>query len=286
MTEQVEQDERRFVKAPSTCGSEFDDIAWTGTLAVHLEEDLHVGVRFNDAGVQDHVAAALGDRVRDGATASPTYSVRLGTPGRRKAAPLHHLYFGGRPVLGTRDLGRLLGGLARHLSPLLEQPPGLLVTAVPVRTPRGVLLVPADVLGMTGSVDRLLVPEGYAFADVPQVLLHPDDGTVEVPAPVVDLDASPEQLAALGPSVNEERLPAGRYPVAGWLLSVPAEQTGALRPAVAVGHASRLLRTPFPSGAQAALDAMVTLAGRVPMTGVSWATPDDLVGQVRDAGRA
>ena len=152
-------------------------------------------------------------------------------------------------------------------------------------TPRGVLLVPADVPGMTGSVDRLLVPEGFTFGDVPRPVLHADDGTVEVPAPVVDVTATPDELAALGPSVSEDRLPAGRYPIAGWLLSVPADQTGPLRPAVAVAHAARLLETPFPSGAQAALDDIVALAARVPMTGVSWATPDELVGQVLDAGR-
>jgi len=285
MTEQVEQ-QRQFVTAPSTCGSEFDDIDWTGTVAVHLRDELHLGVRFNDAGVQAHVAAALGDRVRDHAGASPAYSVRLGKAGRRKAAPLHHLYYGGRPVLGTRDLGRLLGGVARHLSPLLEPLDGLLVNAVPVRTPRGVLLVPGDVPGMTGSVDRLLVPEGFAFADVPQVVLHADDATVEVPEPVVDVAATPDQLAALGPSVAEDRLAAGRYPIAGWLLSVPADQTGPLRSAAAVAHAAGLLETPYPSGAQAALDSIVALVARVRATGVSWATPDELVTQVRDAGRA
>jgi hypothetical protein len=285
-TEQVKQDDRRFVAAPSTCGSEFDDIAWTGMLAVHLRDDLHVGVRFNDEGVRAHVAAALGDRVRDDSGAAPAYSVRLGTPGRRKAAPLHHLYHGGRPVLGTRDLGRLLGGVARHLSPLLEPPAGLLVNAVTVRTPRGVLLVPADVAGMTGSVDRLLVPEGFAFADVPRPVLHLDDAAVEVPDPVVDIPATPDQLTALGPSVTEERLPAGRYPLAGWLLPVAADQVGPLRRSVAVAYAVRQLEAPYPAGAQAALDAMVGLVARVPMTGVSWATPDELVQQVRDAGLA
>lgn len=285
MTEQVEV-QQRFVAAPSTCGSEFDDIAWTGTIAVHVEDDLHVGVRFNDAAVQQHVTEALGDRVRPDVQASAAYSVRLGTPGRRKAAPLHHLYYGGRPVLGTRDLGRLLGGLARQLSPLLDPPTGLQVNAVPVRTPRGVLMVPADVVGMSGSVDRLLTPQGYAFADVPRPLLHPEDGTVEVPAPTVDLDVSADRLAALGPSVEEPRLEAGRHPVAGWLLAVAADQAGELRPATAVGHLARLLEVPFPSGAQSALDGMVALAARVPVTGVSWATPDELVTQVLDAGRA
>lgn len=284
MSEQVEQTERRFVRAPSTCGSEFDDIAWTGTVAVHLKDDLHLGLRFNDEALQAHVTRALGDRVRPDVEASPAYSVRLGKAGRRKAAPLHHLYYGGRPVLGTRDLDRLLRGVAHHLSQLLDQVDGLLVNAVPVSTPRGVLLVPGDVPGMTGSVDRLLTPEGFGFADAPRVVLHTDDSTVEVPGPVVDLSASPDERAELGPSVSEPQLAVGRYPLVGWLLSVPADQTGPLRPAVAVAHAARLLETPFPSGAQAALDGLVAMAGRVPMTGVSWATPDELVGQVREAG--
>lgn len=284
---QVDNDAVRFVPAPSTCGSEFDDIAWTGTVAVHVRDDLHLGLRFNDEAVQAHVAEALGPMVRDSAEQVPVaYSVRLGARGRRKAAPLHHLYYGGRPVLGTRDLGRLLGGIERHLSPMIAPPEGLLVNAVPVRTPRGVLLVPTDVLGMTGSVDRMLVPEGFAFADVPRVVLHPDDGTLEVPAPVLDLTPPADALAALGPSVSEERLEPGRYPIAGWLLAVAADQVGPLRPTVAVAHAARLLETPFPRGAQAALDALVALGARVPMVGVSWATPDELVGQVLDAGRA
>jgi hypothetical protein len=286
MTEQVDRDERQFLTAPSTCGSEFDDIAWTGTVAVHLRDDLHVGIRFNDDGVQAHVAAALGDRASHHPEAAPAYSVRLGTPGRRGAAPLHHLYHGGRPVLGTRDLGRLLGGVARHLSPLIAPVEGLVVNAVPVGTPRGVLLVPADVPGMTGSVDRLLVAEGFAFADVPRPLLHPGEGTVEVPAPVLDIPATPEELTRLGPSVAEQRLPPGRHPIAGWLVPVAADQVGPLPRAAAVAHAARQLDPPFPRGAQAALDDVVALVARVPVTGVSWATPDELVTRVRDAGRA
>ena len=282
----TEQAERQFVTAPSTCGSEFDDIAWTGTLAVRLRDELHVGVRFNDEGVRAHVAAALGDLVHDDPGASPAYSVRLGTPGRRKAAPLHHLYHGGRPVLGTRDLGRLLAGVARHLSPLLEPVPGLLVNAVAVRTPRGVLLAPAALSGMTGSVDRLLVPEGFAFADVPRPVLHTDDATVEVPAPAVDIPATPDQLAAHGPSLSEERLPAGRYPLAGWLVPAAADQVGTLAPAAAGAHAGRQRERPYPRGAQAALDGMVALVARVTVIGVSWATPDELVTRGREAGLA
>jgi hypothetical protein len=286
MTEHVVQGERRYVAAPTTCGSEFDDITWTGTLAVHLHDDLHVGIRFSDEGVRAHVAAALGDRARDHSDAPPAYSVRLGRPGRRKAAPLHHLYHGGRPVLGTRDLGRLLGGLARHLSPLLEPVPGLGVDAVPVGTPRGVLLVPAGVPGLTGSVDRLLVPAGLTFADVPRSVLHPDEGAVEVPAPVVEITATPDELARLGPSVTEDRLPAGRHVIAGWLVPVAADHVGPLTGAAAVGHAARQLAAPFPGGAQAALDGVVALVEQVPVTGVSWATPDELVSRVRDAGLA
>lgn len=284
MTEVREQAEPQFLRAPSACGDQFENVGWTGTIAVQLDEDLHVGVRFNDAAVQEHVTTALGDRVRPQPDPVPFFSVRLGTPGRRKAAPLHHLYVGARPVLGTRDLGRLLGGLERHLSAQLVPLEGHVAEAVPVRTPRGVLLVPAEILAMAGSVDRLLTPAGFAFADVPRVSLDLGNGTVEVPAPVVDLDADGDRVRTLGPSVAEDRLPAGSHPLAGWLLGVGADQAGSLRRVQGVGHAARTLHTPFPAGAQSTLDGLVALAARVPLTGIAWATHDELVTQVLQAG--
>jgi hypothetical protein len=284
MAEAVEDQAPRFLRAPSTCGDEFENVVWAGTLAVRVADDVHLGLRCNDRSLLDHLAASLGDRVVDVPNPAPYYSVRLGTPGRRKAAPLHHLYVGARPVLGTRDLRRLLLGVGQHLSAQLATPEGHVANAVPVRSPRGVLLVPQEVLGMPGSVDRLLTSAGFAFADVPRVTLDLQRATVGVPEPVVRIAVGDDDIARLGPSVDEDRLPPGDHPLAGWLLSVGADQAGPLRPAVAVAHAARLLEQPFPGGAQATLDGLIALTGRVPVTGISWATHDELVGQVRDAG--
>jgi len=283
-------DAARFLAAPSTCGTEFDDVAWTGTIAVRVHDDKLIGIRFNDDAVLEHVRSALGDLVVDVPNPKAYYSVRLGTPGRRKAAPLHHLYFGARPVLGTRDLRRLLGGLEQHLTPHIrleaddESSQGYVVQAVPVATPRGVLLVPTDILQMTGSVDRLLTPAGYAFADVPRAVVDFASATVRVRTPVVDLASADDRVAALGPSAPEQRLAPGTHPIVGWLLSVNGDQATPLRPAVAVAHTARLLAPPFPDGAQAALDALASMTASIPMTGVTWATNDELVTAVLDAG--
>lgn len=284
MTDVAEETAPRFMRAPSTCGDEFENVSWAGVLAVRVGEDSHLGLRFNDAALMEHVAASLGDRVVDVPDPVPYYNVRLGTPGRRKAAPLHHLYLGSRPLLGTRDLTRLLQGISQHLSAHVAVPEGHVVNAVPVRTQRGVLLVPQEILAMPGSVDRLLTSEGFAFADVPRATLDLRAGTVGVPEPVVQVSASADEVAALGPSQAEERLEPGDHPLAGWLLAVGADQVGLLRPAVAVAYAARLIDPPFPEGAQTTLEGLVLLAGRIPFTGISWATHDELVGEVRDAG--
>ncbi|HYH29308.1 MAG TPA: hypothetical protein VD903_02895 [Pseudonocardia sp.] len=283
MTDVVDEAAPKFVRAPSTCGDEFENVAWAGTLAVRVRDDVHVGVRFNDGALMEHVAASLGDRVVDLPDAVPYYSVRLGTPGRRKAAPLHHFYVGARPLLGTRDLTRLVRGISQHLSAQVAVPEGHVVNAVPVQTPAGVLLVPQEILAMPGSVDRLLTSAGFAFADVPHATLDLAAGTVHVPEPVVTLS---DDVAGLGPSVDEPRLEPGDHPLAGWLLAVGADQVGPLRPAVSVAYAARLIEPPFPDGAQATLDGLFSLVGRIPFTGITWATHDELVGEVRDAGLA
>ena len=286
MTEQVEQ-QRQFLGAPSTCGSEFDDIAWTGTVAVHLHDDLHLGVRFNDAGVQAHVAAALGDRVRDHAGASRGL---LRTP-RQGRTPQ-----GGpaAPALLRRPTGPRHArprAAARRRRPAPQPAPRAARRAARQRrrrcmTPRGVLLVPGrrpghDRVGRPAAGPRGVHVRATCRGRAPRRRRHRRGAR----AGRRRHGDRRRARRASAPRWPRSGSPAGRYPIAGWLLSVPADQTGPLRPAAAVAHAARLLETPFPSGAQAALDGIVALAARVPMTGVSWATPDELVGQVRDAGR-
>ena len=288
MTATVESAGQRYLRPPSSCGTEFAQLEWTGTAAVRLDDDLHVGLRFNSPAVQDVVVAGLGDRVApDVLDPTPYYSVRLGTPGRRRATPLHYLYLGSKPVLGTRDVARLLRGLGNHLEPhLVGEPEGYVVDAVPVLSPRGMLLAPRALPPMARAVDRLLLPAGFGLADVPSVAVEPGSATVVVHAPALDLVPGADRIAALGPSLPEPTVAPGRYPLAGWLVQVPADQAGPLRPAAAVLHTTGLVHPPYPFGAQAALEAMSALTERAPVTGVAWTADEDLVTQVLDAGRA
>ncbi len=277
----------QFLRPPSSCGNELERVEWTGTLAVHLHDDLHVGLRFNDESVQQIVEEALGDRVVTGLSdPTPFYSLRMGTAGRRKAAPLHYLYLGGKPVLGTRDPVRLLSGLANHLSAhLVDERDGYVAEAVPVLTPTGMLLVPQEILSMARVIDRVLVPAGFSFADVPHVGLDLVAASVVVPEPLVTISPGVEPLSPLPSGLRETCVAPGRYPLAGWLWPAAPEQVGALRPAMAVFRTIGLLRRPFPDGAQAALDGIAALATQVPITGVAWSSHDDLAFQVLEHGR-
>lgn len=294
MTETVEAAEAAqtpsatFLRPPTACGSEFEQVDWAGTVAVHLEGDKHLGLRFNDAAVQEAVTRALGDRVVPDLEPVPYYSLKLGTPGRRRKTPMHALYLGPRPVLGTRDLGRLLDGLGLHLSAQVTRRSsghdGYVVDGLALRSPRGVLLVPGQLMAMANVIDRVLVGSGFAFADAPYVQLDPARREVVVPEPVVPVRVPGDELDRLGPSADEERLAPGRYPLAGWLMSVGDEEAGPLRKAKALLYGARLLVTPFPRGAQAALDDLAGLFSDLEATGVAWASEEELVEAVRAAG--
>jgi hypothetical protein len=288
MTQAIEVTEAQFLRPPSACGDEFERVTWSGTVAVHLRDDVHLGLRFNNADLQELVTTTLGDRVvPDLVDVPPYYSVRVGTPGRRKAAPMHHLYLGGRPVLGTRDLLRLVGGVGRHISAHLPTTrTGYVVDAIPVLTPRGVLLVPQEILSMSGPTDRVLMPAGFRFADVPRCEIDLVDASVIVPEQLVGCQVSRDDVAVIAPSPPESWLQPGRYPLAGWLLAVHADLVGPLRPAAAVLYTARLLDPPFSSGAQAALDGLRSLATRVPMTGITWTTHEEMIAAVLAAGQA
>lgn len=280
------RDEPVFLRPPSACGTEFEQVDWVGTLEVDLDGARRLGIRFNDGRLLEATGAALGDRATVGDDDTPPYfSVKLNEPTRRRKHPLHYVYLGARPVVGSRDVQRLLDGLAAHLGQHLEAPPTDVYTAplVPVRSPAGVLLVPGDLAVMSKVVDRVLRPEGYVAADVPFVHLDLANAEVVVPTPVVHIALDAATRAEL-PSDHEERLTPGRYPVARWLVAVGAEDAGPLRHSMAVLHATRGLRTPFPHGAQAAVDDVARATKDVPVAGVTWASDEELVQAVLEAG--
>ncbi len=286
MTEIEDQAQPKFLQAPAACGEDLEQVDWTGTVPVRLTDDLHLGIRFDNSDLQQLVTDALGERVaHEVENPAPFYSVRLGTAGRRKKAPLHTLLLGGRPVLSTRDLGRLVRGLGNHVSSHLSSE-GYVVEAVPVAAPGGVLLVPTEILAMGRVTDRLLLPAGFRMADVPRVVLNPAKAQVTVPESVVELSVPAARLAAIGATTSEETLPAGTYDLSGWLVQVPAPLLGPLRTVDALRSAAPLIHPPYPAGAQAALDEMRLLVDAIPMTGITWITHDDLVTTVLEAGRA
>ena len=156
-------------------------------MPVRLDDQTQVGIRFNDQRLMDAIAQRLGDRVIKTEEDVPAYySVKLNAPTRRRKAPLHYVYLGTRPVVGTRDVSRLVQGLAAQLDRNLEHPTDeYLWYGVPVRTPTGVLLVPTDLMLMGKVVDRVLRPEGYVTADAPHVQVDLETGHVVVPEPTL-----------------------------------------------------------------------------------------------------
>ena len=278
-------DEPTFLRPPSACGTEFEQVDWTGTISVHLRDNVYAGVRFNDPGMQEAVTHGLGDRVVEGLEPIPYYTLRIGTPGRRAKTPLHYLYIGTRPVVASRDLSRLVDGLAAHLSAETDlSPDGYLAYAAAVMTPRGMFLAPGELVTMAKAFDRVLRPAGFSIVDVPAVRLDLDRRQVIVAEPVVPVSVGAATLGALGPSVPEAKVAPGSYDLAGWLMGVGADEVGPLRPAKAVLYATRMLRTPFPHGAQAAVDGVSRMVSELQVEGVNWASDEELIQAVRDAG--
>lgn len=280
--------EPTFLRPPSACGTEFEQVAWVGTLAVHLLDRKYAGIQFNDQRLMDAVARRLGDRVTEPEGNVPAYySVKLNAPTRRRQNPMHYVYLGARPVVGTRDVSRLLDGLAAHVGQHLEVATDVYTShGIPVRTPAGVLLVPSDLLLMSKVVDRVLRPAGYVTADVPFVHLDLDAAAVVVPESALSLKLDEATIAALPASEADQALAPGRYPIARWLVPVGAEEAGPLRHAQAVLHVTRSLKTPFPHGAQAAVNDVARVAKDVPVLGVTWASDEELVQAVLEAGRS
>ncbi|MCW2621576.1 MAG: hypothetical protein JWL64_1178, partial [Frankiales bacterium] len=163
-----------FLQGPGVCGNDLETRAWAGTLALALPDGARLGVRASSAGLLQAVSDLYADRVvaEDGPA---LYSLALGEPGRRRAAPMHFLYYGGQVLTGSRDIGRLVRALVWHLSALLETgDEDLRAVGTVLELPDGrLLLAPPELLAMAAPVDRLLLRSGAAVADVAWVALRP-----------------------------------------------------------------------------------------------------------------
>lgn len=276
------------LRPPAACGQEMEHIDWAGSSVYRVGQVL-AGVRFDSAELHALVDEALAEHVMRDDEAPAYFSLRLGKRSRRRSvAPLHHVYVGGQPVFGSRDIKRIVGALVNLLGASLpREDNGLLhIQTVVVGSSSGAVLAPPDLLSMTKPVDKMLTSAGVALSDGAAVGLDVATGEVVIEPAPLDVAWSVlngERLDPVGHSADEPRLAPGRYPVHRWLVSSGPDAVGPQRRAAAAQQVARHLATPLPSGAQRALNDAVEAARAVDISGVNWSTPDELVETVADA---
>jgi hypothetical protein len=264
---------------PSSCGNEMEQLDWAGPITVSLGE-LLVGVRTTSTTLTELLAAALGSHVRSQPEAPAYYSLKLGTPSRRRQTPMHYLYVGSRVVFGSRDIKRVVDALLARLSIHAFAPPApyLCLRGVPVAFEDKVVLAPPELLAFPLQVERALLPRGVAVGTHEYVAVG-GDGSLQPPHTLLDLReehtaaAQLEQVAALSP---EPPLPAAPWRPATWLIETADEASGELEPAQALLYGVRQLRLPLPTTAQQALEDVAAVTEVATVRRVSWQTPDEL----------
>lgn len=175
-------------------------------------------VRTNDAALdgllREHLRSRMVHPVPD---APVNFSVEAAQePGR-----FHRLLWGGCPVVRTLDPARLVHALDRHLAAPYRPPPGAVALDLIVAVgPPGAVILPASAKSRLARLQRQLAERGYHLADVPQAVVDP--GTSEVIVRTGDAFDPAAIAAAWARSGRTETIvPAGRYPLARWLVGWP-----------------------------------------------------------------
>ena len=287
MSEPSIETEPHVLQPPRVCGDETEKMEWAGACTVSLDDGARFGVRCSSPALLAVVERALASRLVTAEDIPAYYSLKLGAPNRRTQHPLHYLYHGGRAVLATRDVGRLLGALMRLIGALNENPDnriGLRLYTTALTTPDGrTFLVPSDLRLVPKEVEKSLTAKGYRLADVSQVELDPEGPDLVLQRPDLGIDWSaiePDQLTEVAATKAEPILDFGRHRLAGWLLSVPEDQAGPLRPALAIAHSARLVDPPFRGGAATVLDELGSVVRTVPVTGLPYTAADQHIDQI------
>lgn len=287
MTTDVVQNDARFVRGPGVCGNEQEALNWAGTRVLSMDDGSRFGIRSTSAALLGVIEEVYGDRVI-GDDGPALYSLSVGVPGKRRAAPLHFVFHGGQVLCGTRDLGRLVRMVVSHASQLLEPKlaePSVLATTL-IRADGRAVLAPIEVAASVRPFDRLVTSAGIAVADTGWSVLRADaDGRprVVIPRPGVGPDPDAldlDSIRALGPSAVEPIVEAGERELVAWAAAVAPPHVGPLSPAHGAAATARLLRRPYPESPQASLRSLVEVARQVPLQGISWTDSDDLVGQI------
>ena len=184
---------------------------------------MHVGIRSATAAVDALVRELLQAYIVDleGAPANYSLLVREAGVGRRPTRPVHQLFRSYSPVARSRNPGRVVDALLRHLGAVAHPPPDDLLTvrAMPLIAGDRAMLVPIEVLRDLKTIQPHLRRAGLREVDVPYATLDPTTTALVVPAHGLDLGpAALTELHELDRSdgFGDPPVAAGRYPVAGW----------------------------------------------------------------------
>jgi hypothetical protein len=256
-----------------------EQLEWAGPVTLNVGPVL-IGVRTTSPALTELLCAALDSHLRSEPAAPAYYSLKVGTPSRRRPTPMHYLYVGSRVIFGSRDLKRVVDALVDRLGTHVPVAPTTLVwvRGVAVAAHDKVVLAPPDLLAHPLQVERELLSLGVAIGTHEFVALG-SDGFLRLPES--GLDVREELLAAsrlvpIGAVELEASLPAAPWRLEGWLIESAEGVAGVFDPAQALLHGVREVRLPVPTTAQQALDEVALALATTTVCGVAWQTPEEL----------
>jgi hypothetical protein len=263
-----------------------EQLEWAATVTVNVGAFL-VGIRTSSPVLTELLTTGLESQLRSTTMAPAYYSLKVGTPSRRRATPMHYLYVGGHVVFGSRDLKRtvdaLLGRLNMHA--LTASSDVMCVRGVPVMAAGRLLLAPPELLPNPASIERELFSRGLAVGTTEYVAIGAD-GLLRLPPhtlEVRDEAVSSSQLGQVAAVDIEASLPVAPWRLDRWLVETDDGSAGVFDPAHALLHGARQLRLPLPIDAQQALEQIGAVISAATVRGVSWQTPEELCDLVATA---
>jgi thiol-disulfide isomerase/thioredoxin len=251
---------------------------WTPTETYEIG-DYRVGVRADSAAAADLVRKALvayGIEADDKTPAN--FSVKLGEPPTGSSRQLRMLLQGSTMVARSRSPRRVMTALANYLSALTREPGGGLVVSrnLAVVLDGQAVLLPPWSRNMLEQLQPRLARIGAALVDAPHALVDTSNGTLIVPAPTVELDASVLDLLDEPVSSRMELPPVapGNYPVAVWAVWTPGAEAAEATPAQQLCGALVTVEPEGETGSlSAAADALEPMLDRVTVLSIdmnSW----------------
>lgn len=208
---------------------------WAGTRTYRIGEH-HVGIRVDSNATAAVLDELFEHRVVEDPRAGHSYSIALPAVAdpagdHDPGTGLNLLVQPARATVRSRDPGRILRALLGDLHDRIhESEPAtdrLRVNAIAVQVGSGAGLLPINFHAFAPRLQSLFARRGVALADLPRPEIDLATAELVIPEPAVAHDASVLDRVAVAATSRGE-LPAvlpGRYPLVGWCVIHPGEQT-------------------------------------------------------------